>query len=1117
MAAWINEFHYNDNGAADSGERIEVAGLAGTDLSTWTLVLYNGSNGASYNTIKLSGSIPDQQNGFGTVAINALASNGIQNGDPDGIALVNGSGQVVQFLSYGGDKGFTATNGPALGTVSTHLSVYETNSTPVGHSLQLSGSGNKYEDFTWVEAAVATPNGLNNNQTFTAPGPDITPPAVQNDQLQDQGIADDILMRFNEAVTVDATKVTLETGDGTTVDAVGQMDGNSTFRLNPDADLAHGVSYTVKFAADAVQDKAGNKMAADTVTVTTEAAPLELKINEVQGEGTASQHVGQTVTVEAIVVGDFQNTDADADRNLGGFYLQSKSGDEDDNLATSEGVFIYHGNNDLGDVKVGDLVKVTGVVNEYNGVTQITASTIQITEEQAVPDVGTLAVDLTLTANGPVTKVGEGKYVADLEAYEGMLVSFTQPMTIIEQFNLDRYGEVVLTAAEERPFQYTANNVPDADGYDAHLQTLASQQITYENGLTAQNADIGTLDGFGGYDTASAPRMGDKINDLTGVLSFSFDKWRVQSIEDGSNTVEKVNPREDSPADVGGTLKIAGLNVLNYFTTLDANGNQVNGLDPRGANSEAELDRQTEKLVNVLIEMDSDVIGLVELQNNFIEDDSGNALQYLVEALNTKLIAAGRPNDVYEWVRPGANTVGTDAIAPGMIYRPSKVKIAEGSNPAILNDTVLAGLDGGAEILGRSGLNGRLFDGENASRNSVAVTFEELASEEQFTVVGNHFKSKGSGPSSGENADKLDGAGAWNLQRTLAAEALTLWLESNPTGIDDADRILTGDFNAYAKESPITTLEEAGYANLEDQAGAYSYVYDGQLGSLDYVFASESLSDKITGVTQWHINSDEADAIDYNLDFGRDANIYDPDVLARVSDHDPVIIGLDLAKSDTPTPNPNPNPNPNPTPNPEPTPNPAPAPEVVSPGDSAPDLAIFAGARSDYTIELGADGLPVSITGPDGINTLDGIGRLGFADFTLAFDVGAKQGPGATFRLYEGVLDRAPDRAGISFWVDAMDDGATLEDVADAILASPEFQQGRGAGLSDDADFVTFMYREVLGRDPDAAGAAFWLEALGAGAKRGMALADFSESPEHVELLGQAVANGVELDPYVAA
>ncbi len=171
-SVFINEFHY-DNVGTDVGEFIEIAAPAGTDLTGWSLVLYNGANGSAYNTISLSAfTVVDQGSGFGTVTIN-YPTNGIQNGAPDGFALVNNLGQVVQFLSYEGV--FTAVGGPANGLTSVDIGVAESGSESAGLSLQLTGSGSTYEDFTWAAAPVAqTPNAVNSNQTFTAATPGVT-------------------------------------------------------------------------------------------------------------------------------------------------------------------------------------------------------------------------------------------------------------------------------------------------------------------------------------------------------------------------------------------------------------------------------------------------------------------------------------------------------------------------------------------------------------------------------------------------------------------------------------------------------------------------------------------------------------------------------------------------------------------------------------------------------------------------------------------------------------------------------------------------------------------------------------------------------------------------------
>ena len=162
QSVFINEIHY-DNDGGDVDEAVEIAGPAGTDLTGWSLVLYNGSNSLEYNTISLSGIIADQQSGFGTIN-EVLAVNGLQNGAPDGIALVDAASVVVQFLSYEGV--ITAGDGAASGLTSTDIGVSESSTTLIGNSLQLGGSGTDYSEFVWQTEGPNTYGAINTGQTF---------------------------------------------------------------------------------------------------------------------------------------------------------------------------------------------------------------------------------------------------------------------------------------------------------------------------------------------------------------------------------------------------------------------------------------------------------------------------------------------------------------------------------------------------------------------------------------------------------------------------------------------------------------------------------------------------------------------------------------------------------------------------------------------------------------------------------------------------------------------------------------------------------------------------------------------------------------------------------------
>jgi uncharacterized protein len=201
---FINEIHY-DNIGTDTGEAIEIAGTAGTDLTGWKLLLYNGASTSLkvYNTRILSGSLSDAGNGWGFVVEN-YPSNGIQNGDPDGIALVDAAGSVVQFLSYGGT--FVAADGEAVGMESTDIGVKQSNATtPIGHSLQLSGSGTTYSDFSWVADAPHTFGRSNNNQSFGTGGTNPDPEPEEPQEPQESTIAAARLLPLGTQVIINGT------------------------------------------------------------------------------------------------------------------------------------------------------------------------------------------------------------------------------------------------------------------------------------------------------------------------------------------------------------------------------------------------------------------------------------------------------------------------------------------------------------------------------------------------------------------------------------------------------------------------------------------------------------------------------------------------------------------------------------------------------------------------------------------------------------------------------------------------------------------------------------------------------------------------------------------------
>lgn len=603
-----------------------------------------------------------------------------------------------------------------------------------------------------------------------------------------------------------------------------------------------------------------------------------------------------TFTVEAIVVADFQ-----LDAQLDGFFIQEEDSDADALTSTSEGMFVFCAACPVA-VEVGDKVQVTGPSSEFFGMSQLSATTagsiMVMASDQALPTPA--ALDLPVPG-GPFADLASATAAinAYYEQYEGMLVRFADTLTVSEYFELARYGQLILTEGG-RPRQFTDTSIPTEAGYTAHLIDLARRTMILDDDDNAQNSTPLSGGAFyhpiPGFSTSNFVRGGDTINNLTGVLHWSFagfsgtDAWRIRPVVEEPSfnyAFTPQNPRTATPDPVGGTLKVASFNVLNYFDTLDDDTTDddsndvcgpVGGMDCRGADSPAELARQGAKIAAAVCAIDADVYGLIEIEN-----DASGALTSLVNAINSV------PNcGPYTYVNPNG-TIGTDAITTAFIYNPATVSPV--GDFAALTDAAFTDPTGA---------------GIQRNRPALAQTFSQDATGAVLTVVVNHFKSKGSGCGAGDD-DTTMGQGNCTLTRTLAAQALVNWLATDPTGSGDPDFLIIGDLNSYRNEAPIVALENGGFTDLNELFGgasAYSYVFDGQIGYLDYALANASLTPQVTGVTEWHINADEAPVLDYNdeiRDAGEEAFEEEPDGLPlyeanayRASDHDPVIVGLNL-------------------------------------------------------------------------------------------------------------------------------------------------------------------------------------------------------------------------------
>ena len=584
----------------------------------------------------------------------------------------------------------------------------------------------------------------------------------------------------------------------------------------------------------------------------------EIPIFAVQGAGTESPIDGEDVVVRGIVTGDFQSGDDERQSDLGGFYVQEEL--PDDNPQTSDGVFVFE-DDMIANVSVGDRVRVTGTVAEFFGETQIAARAVEVIGRGSITP-----VPLPMPA-AVAMRNSDGVLVADLEPYEGMLVRLNVPLSVVDSGELMRFGALQL-AVGEPPQQFTNVNAPDSRRYSQHRERAARSTLFIDDGR--RTADVSPPRYLFHADDGRAVRLGDKLTSATGNLRYSrgsgnsgLETYRLMPVSNPG--FESRNPRPDVPEDVGGTLKVMSLNALNYFTTLDT-GEAVCGprrnLGCRGANTERERLRQRDKLVTAIRIAQPDIVGLMEVENN-----GSASVSSIADTLNAQ-------GDRWTFVDSGA--LGDDTIKVALLYNRRSVETL--GNHAVLDGTVDA-----------------RFNSEK-NRPSLAQTFRALENGGVLTVVVNHLKSKGSDCDDLDDPNTRDGQGNCNGTRTAAAHAMADWLATDPTASGDTDVLIVGDLNAYRREDPIEILSANGFELLDSAAPepVYSFVFRGERGALDHALASASLVRQVAGVTEWHINADEPRELDYNLE-SRNQGWFSATNPFRASDHDPLIVGIDIA------------------------------------------------------------------------------------------------------------------------------------------------------------------------------------------------------------------------------
>lgn len=719
QSVFVNELHY-DNVGTDAGEAIEIAGPAGTDLSGWTLVLYNGANGLVYNTLALSGVVPDQENGFGTLAF-SYPVNGIQNGSPDGIALVDYASQIVQFLSYEGS--FTAVGGPADGMISTDIGVRESGTTPVGFSLQLRGTGLEYTDFAWSAEAANSFGAVNDGQVFSAPIP-----------------------------------------------------------------------------------------------------PPEVTIMTIQGSGHTSPLVGQRVSTTGVVTALAPN----------GFYLQDFAGDGDPD--TSDGVFVF--TSAAPTVQPGDTLRVIATVQEF--IPGGAATNNLSTTELATPAITLLATGTPLP---PPTVIGVGGRIPPTsvidddnfavfdpsqdgidfyESLEGMRVTVRSP-TVVGPTN--QFGEIFVVAGGGGATGLNARGGITIGPDDFNPERIQIDSLLVPGGLPVVN-------------------VGDRLSDVTGVVSYSFGNFEV--LPSVAPTAIPGNlARETTPL----TAQLHKLTVATF---------NVKNLDPSDGPRFNEL---AQLVVSNLLS--PDILMLEEVQDNDGATNDGVVdatvtFQTLIAAIQ----AAGGPSYAFRDIAPVDGQDGGEPggnIRVGFLFNPARVTFVDRGTPSSTTGTSVFKDATGTHLTlspGRIDPTNPAFDD---SRKPLAGEF--IFEQNRLFVIGNHFTSKGgSSPLFGTVQPIIDGG---HDQRVAQARVVHDFAQAVLDLDPQAKIVALGDLNDFWFSDVLSTLRGGDtpiLANLQEtlpQAERYTFIFEGNSQALDHVLTSPNLSQR-AGFDIVHVNAEYA-------------------------------------------------------------------------------------------------------------------------------------------------------------------------------------------------------------------------------------------------------------------
>jgi len=911
---WINELHYDNNGT-DVGEFIEIAGAAGTDLTGWSLVLYNGNGGVSYTTTPLTGSIPSILGGYGVVSI-SYPSNGIQNGgtgasttEGDAIALVNAGGTVVQFLAY--EAAFTATNGVANGLSPTLIPVREAGSEAAGGSLHLTGTGTAYADFTWGATTDDSPGAINAGQSF---GTVVTESLSINDVSITEGNAGTALITFTltRSGNAGAFSVHYATADGTATAGTDYVATSGTVSFTAGGSLTQTVSVTINGDTTAepnegftlnlanLVNSAGTTTLADASgagTITNDELTFA-RIFDIQGSGHKAALVGGAignggdsgttrVNVEGVVTAIAAN----------GFYIQDATGDG--NINTSDGIFVFTNTSGANftagqALAVGNSVQILGAqVSEFRpGAGGLTISQLSISSSITGSSISNLGGSTTIAPvvlgvdrvmpTGSIASTGFATFdpaihAADFwESLEGMLVQVTNPVAISPTNEFRTRDPANSANAEGPPNQEIW--VTTGTAYDAASQTPRGGLIIAPGDFNPERIQLDDM-----LPSLALPDVdvGARLSTVTGVVNYDFGNYEVLvSTAPTVTTPSTLTPEVTTITRGPRQLTIGDYNAENMDAEIEdtstalantTGGVAGNDLYTRLGNSDDDIGDglYAGHARNIALAMGAPLV--VALQE--VQDDDGGEISSVVTAdrnLQTLVDLIQTTYGVsysFAYVSPTNNTFGGQPnanIRNAFLYQSEFITL---NGVSLLNDPNPGESD--------------LFTGNDFASSRQPLIGNFSFNGVGFTIINNHLNSKG-----GDGA--LFGATqpavlTSEAQRTEQAKIINAHVDTLLADDPNARIIIAGDLNDFGWSTPVQTIQGAPGAQVMFNLGEellltnqrYTYNFDGNTQQLDHQLVSASLLNDAAPVH---------DILQVNSEFA-----------AQSSDHDPSLSRFDFS------------------------------------------------------------------------------------------------------------------------------------------------------------------------------------------------------------------------------